>query len=118
MSELACFSAQTLRCPQIRAEGAIKFERWNDKEGFQRTGLALIASKVEKIGAAPSGKKPTTAKAKSRKNISERMLAAAGGPRRTPRRENDNGHVREKPRIMGRDDFSYSYFGPEQCGSC
>ena len=32
-------------CDTVRAEGAIKFERWNDKEGFQRTGLAIIASR-------------------------------------------------------------------------
>ena len=38
---------------EVRAEGAIKFERWNDKEGFQRTGLTVIASKVEKIKATP-----------------------------------------------------------------
>jgi len=113
-AELAGRISKTIRKgDEVRAEGAIRFERWNDKEGFQRTGLALIAATVEKI-AEPCGKKPTTAKptakpAKSRKNISERMLIAAGGKNR--RRENENGHVREKPRIMGRDDFCYSYLG-------
>jgi hypothetical protein len=39
----------------VRAEGAIKFERWNDREGFQRTCLTVIASKVEKL-AEPEAK--------------------------------------------------------------
>jgi single-stranded DNA-binding protein len=124
-AELASRLSKTLRKgDEVRAEGAIRFERWNDREGFQRTGLALVASKVEKIGEAAKppckgrnsafgGKKPPAAK----KNISERMLIAAGRSERTPKRENENDHTREKPRIMGRDDFSYSYHGPEQCSN-
>ena len=52
--DLARSLSKTLRKgDEVRAEGAIKFERWNDKEGYQRTGLTVIASKVEKIKAAP-----------------------------------------------------------------
>ena len=66
----------------VRAEGAIKFERWNDREGYQRTCLTVIASKVEKIGAEPKpAKSPTLFSGRGqgsrRMNISERMLVAA-----------------------------------------
>jgi single-stranded DNA-binding protein len=122
--DLAGRLSKTLRKgDEVRAEGTIRFERWNDREGFQRTGLALIAEKVEKIGAGPvkqtkpeeaarpeskakkisfaRGQKPTTGS--RRKNISAYMLSAA--------------EPREKPGIVGRDDFSYSYLGPEQCSN-
>ena len=53
-ADLAGQLSKTIRKgDEVRAEGTIKFERWNDKEGFQRTGLALIAAKVDKIGAEP-----------------------------------------------------------------
>ena len=75
----------------VRAEGAIKFERWNDREGYQRTCLTVIASKVEKLGAPEfvltsaeakpafnNGKKTEKPKPRSRKNLAELMLTAAG----------------------------------------
>jgi single-stranded DNA-binding protein len=72
---------------EVRAEGTIKFERWNDREGFQRTGLALIASKVEKIGAEiVKQAKPASAPRKKRR-LNEYMLSAL--------------EPREKPRIVG-----------------
>lgn len=56
----------------VRAEGAIKLERWNDREGFQRCCLALIASKAEKLNAEPApafnnGKKNETEPQESRR---------------------------------------------------
>lgn len=68
---------------EVRAEGAIKFERWNDHEGYPRTCLTMIASKAEKIGAEPKPEKIPTlfsgrGKGSRRMNISERMLIAAG----------------------------------------
>ena len=68
---------------EVCAEGAIKFERWNDKEGYQRTGLTVIASKAEKIEAEPKPAKIPTlfsgrGQGSRRMNISERMLIAAG----------------------------------------
>jgi single-stranded DNA-binding protein len=76
--------AKTLRKGDtVKAEGAIKFERWNDKEGYQRTCLTVIASKAERIGDdSKPAKIPTLfserRQGSSRMNISERMLAAAG----------------------------------------
>jgi hypothetical protein len=74
--ELAASLSKTLRKnDHVRAEGSVKLEKWNDKGGFQRTCLALIASKVEKINPAPAPFRPTR---KGMKNIAERMLVAAG----------------------------------------
>ena len=64
----------------VRAEGAIKFERWNDREGYQRTCLTVIASKVEKL-AEPEAK-PAIFGGRQRtpggkKNLAALMLSAA-----------------------------------------
>jgi hypothetical protein len=79
---LARSLAKTLRKgATVRAEGAIRFQRWNDKEGFQRTCLALIAPKVEKLAepeAKPAGifgGRHRTPRRK--KNLAALMLAAA-----------------------------------------
>jgi single-stranded DNA-binding protein len=74
--------AKTLRKgATVRAEGAIRFQRWNDKEGFQRTCLAVIALKVEKLGEPET--KPgifggRQHKPSQKKNLAALMLAAAG----------------------------------------
>jgi single-stranded DNA-binding protein len=82
--DLARKLAKTLRKGDtVEAEGVVKFERWNDKEGYQRTCLTVIAAKVERIGADPKPAKIPTLFSDRRMNISERMLAAAGQGNRT-----------------------------------
>jgi single-stranded DNA-binding protein len=78
---LAQSLAKTLRKgATVRAEGAIRFQRWNDREGFQRTCLALIASKVEKL-AEPEAKPGIFGgrqhKPRQKKNLAALMLSAA-----------------------------------------
>jgi single-stranded DNA-binding protein len=76
--------ARTLRKGDtVKAEGAVKFERWNDKEGYQRTCLTVIASKVEKIAAAavnifsarPGGKSLAEYQLAADTRVAERVAA-------------------------------------------
>jgi hypothetical protein len=70
LSDLARSLAKTLKKgDEIRAE----FETWNDKEGSQRTGLTVIASKVEKIKSAAVN---IFAARPSRKSLAEYQLTA------------------------------------------
>jgi single-stranded DNA-binding protein len=80
--DLAAALSKTLRRnDHVRAEGSVKLETWNDKEGFQRTCLALIAAKVEKLNAETEtnpgifGARQGTPR--GRKNLAALMLAAA-----------------------------------------
>jgi single-stranded DNA-binding protein len=41
---------------RVYAEGALKVERWTDKESTARTALSISVFKVEKIGASAIGR--------------------------------------------------------------
>jgi len=63
----------------VRAEGSIKLEWWNDREGFQRCCLALIAAKVESSTPSPRSRLITGKKRNGvEKNLTELMLISAG----------------------------------------
>jgi predicted metal-dependent RNase len=79
-SDLAHSLAKTLKKgDEIRAE----FETWNDKEGSQRTGLTVIASKVENIkaeavsifAARPGGKSLAEYQLTADTRVAERVAA-------------------------------------------
>jgi hypothetical protein len=57
-------------CVLAERDRRAEFETWNDKEASQRTGLTVIASKVEKIKAAPFATHP------GGKSLAEYQLAA------------------------------------------
>ncbi len=74
-ADLAGRLSKTIRPgDQVRAECAIRFERWNDREGYQRTGLTVIASKVQRLDEPEA--KPGQRTPRGRKNLAELMLSA------------------------------------------
>ncbi|MGA7323429.1 MAG: single-stranded DNA-binding protein [Rhodomicrobium sp.] len=98
--------AGTQKGTRLYTEGTLKLDEWKDKDGFDKHGLSVAAWKCEKVGSSAIGRNRPKVEKKYEQaeptsyvpGISGQVTASSfAGPAQ-----------REKPKIVGRDDFGIS----------
>jgi single-strand DNA-binding protein len=93
---------------KIYCEGALSLNTWTGNDGAQKTGLSMACWKAMKIGASAIGKNRRQFKEKGHAVASEsqaarQLRATSFAVESAPER-----YQRERPRVVGRDDFDDS----------
>jgi single-strand DNA-binding protein len=86
---------------KLYAEGGLRLDRWDAKDGQQRFGLSMACFKAEKIGSSAIGKnRPKTDRQYAQAERAPIPPSSFAGPAQFE-------HRRQAPQIQGRDRFDF-----------
>ncbi len=88
-------------------EGLIRLDHWQDKHGEQKHGLSVSAFKVEKVGVSAIGRN----KPPRQDRVDAPLASSNHGPLQRHRQQAEAappGAKRDKPKVVGRDDFDFN----------
>lgn len=98
----AKLSGHIAKLSKVYCEGRLKLDRWETKDGEKRSGLSLAAWRCDILGQIEMNKparQKSVEPAPALKNIAAHQLAEAAFKAEP--------HSRERPKIVGRDDFDF-----------